>query len=579
MVLDKQNQTIAELSKTKEWRMQLSQHSLYLFWLMYFPHYFTFSSPDFHFELTKLLQSCGENPIDWDSIDSYFNHLIVCWFRESWKTSWAKIEFIRNIVFNTRGYMLYVCYDEEASRDALFDIALELQTNNQILSDFWQLYYEDDSWKSSKARKKSKKSSVSNFLTANWVRVQASSIKKTVRWKLFAWQRPDFYCIDDFENNKTKKSAAMTKQVVAYFEELIPWAAANAKIIYLCNKISDTWSVAYLYDKFQDNSNWKIWEKALIENWKITWEERFAFTDKEAFERNNELAKINPKLKVRSIETLKRNANKNWKKIFEQEYLNQPLVDWDRLFNVANIDKYLEFTENTPYEEDWYWKIWEKPIPWHNYVIWADVSEWIWIDSSVIQVIDMTEWEQVAEYCNNYCDPNTLVEELIAASNNYWQCLICPESNSVWQAVIALLKERGYAERMPSQRVFDTVWFKKVMKYWFHTNSKTKPKIIFDLKTAIDEWYLIIKSKPLLRELRSFSNLDTQHHNFSEDMSNHFDRVMAIAIAWYMRWNASIYWNMNKEMIEDWIIVNSSVHILPEWWRKNDTNKFNFDFV
>ena len=541
MDLDKID-NIKQLLETKEWRLTLWRSSLQMFAMIYFPHYFTFSIPEFHKKMYKLLQFCWENPDD--TSESFYNNLVLIAFRDAAKTSLAKIEMIRNICFGLRTMMLYVCYDEDASKDNLFDVALELQTNKQIIADFWTLYYEDDSWKSKYAKKKSKKSSISNFLTSNWVRVQASSVKKAVRWKVFAWQRIDFVILDDFETHKSKKSVAITKQVINYFNELIPWTSANAKIIYLCNKISDSWSVQYLIDRFEDNPNGRVFEVALIENWQLTWPDRFSMTDAEADKRNKELQEQWSKNRVRSVETLKRTLNKNWRDVFSQEYLNQPLVDWDRIIDTKVIDRYIDYANTLTFEKDWQWKIWDNPEFGHEYILWIDVSEWLWIDSSVIQVIDTLSWEQVAEYETNTQTPNELVEEIIEASNNYNNARIIPERNSVWQAVIALLKEKWYASRMTSEKVFDTVRFKKVTKYGFHTNAKSKPRIIFNLKEAVENWYLILKSKALLRELRNFWNLDTQYHSFDEDSSNHFDRCMAIAIAWDWVLNFSRWWRV-----------------------------------
>lgn len=560
------NTEIWELLKTKEWRMALWRSSLMMFSMIYFSHYHTVKMPEFHKELYKLLQFCWETS---DNIDeSFYNHLMVMWFRDSGKTSLAKIEMIRNIVYWLRKMMFYVSYEENSARDNLFDVALELQTNERILNDFWQLYYEDDSWKSKNAKKKSKKSSISNFLTANWVRVQASSVAKSLRWKNFGWSRIDFIILDDFEVSKTVKSAALTKQVINYINELVPWTTADAKIIYLCNKISDIGSVQYLLDRFNDNPNARIFEKALIENWKITWEDKFVMTDEEADKINKKNIKLWLKNIVKSIESLKRTLNKNWKPVFEQEYLNICMVDWDRLFDIKKIDDYIEYSKTLKFHRDWNWKIWDYPEYWHTYIIWVDVSEWLWIDSSVIQIIDMTTWEQVAEYETNTATPNILVDEIIQASNNYNNSLIIPERNSVWQAVIALLKEKWYSNRMTCEKVFDTVKFKKIMKYWFHTNSKSKPKILFDLKEAIDNWYLIIKSTSLLRELRQFSNLDVQYSNFDEDTSNHFDRVMSMAIWWTWRDNYRIK-NNTSNSFKDY-----SVNRIPikKLWINNNSN-------
>lgn len=57
--------------------------------------------------------------------------------------------------------MFYICYEDGIAENNLLDIALELQTNQYLIADFGQLYFDQT------GQKKSKKSSVSNFLTSN----------------------------------------------------------------------------------------------------------------------------------------------------------------------------------------------------------------------------------------------------------------------------------------------------------------------------------------------------------------------------------------------------------------------------
>ncbi|MHA1306764.1 MAG: hypothetical protein ACTSO7_03695 [Candidatus Heimdallarchaeota archaeon] len=42
----------------------------------------------------------------------------------------------RNIVLGLRKYMIYVCYEEDAAKDNLFDISRELQENENLIADF-----------------------------------------------------------------------------------------------------------------------------------------------------------------------------------------------------------------------------------------------------------------------------------------------------------------------------------------------------------------------------------------------------------------------------------------------------------
>jgi len=54
--------------------------------------------------------------------------------------------------------------------------------------------------------------------------------------------------------------------------------------------------------------------------------------------------------------------------------------------------------------------------------------------------------------------------------------------------------------------------------------------MLFDFQRDFNDSSLIIKSLPLLREMRAFANGDLSVTSFDDEVSNHFDRVMAMAI-------------------------------------------------
>ena len=508
--MNNHKQEILERLKKKDERLYLCKKSLFLFVLYYFRHYITHKSPDFHKEMARNF----DDLVKWD-----YRFLVLCWFRDSAKTSFAKIDFIRNIVYWMKEMMFYCCYDEKKSENALFDIWLELQTNKYILEDFWQLYF-DDSW-----IKKSKKTWIGNFLTANNVRVQATSVKKAIRWEVFGGRRPDYFVIDDFENKETKNSWLKTKQVIDYFNEMIPWLSTNASAIFLCNKISDNWSVNHLYNTFYNNRDARIFEKSLIENGEITWKDKFVMTDKEMIEINS-----NNKTKVISVEGLKRSLDTEMPGMFAQEYLNEPLVEWERFFNIRKIDEAIKNVKE--YKEDWLWKVWAEPYFRNEYRIALDVASWTGLDHTVIQVLDITNWEQVAEWVHDLTPPELVVNEIIQASENYNNSSVAPENNGVGLSIISLMKERWVGHLLTVETSFDKIRKVKVNKFWWSTNSKTKPKMLYDLKRDFENWEIQINSIELLREMRSFSNFDIEHRNFNvnDNVTRHFDRVMAFAI-------------------------------------------------
>lgn len=527
---------IYEWLTNQKTRKILCRQSLYLFGIYYFREYFTHVSPEFHKEKCRIIQKLWKH---WEP-----RFLVDCEFRWSAKSSWGKIDFIRRICYWDSKYMLYGSLDKNIAADALLDISLELQTNERIIKDFWQLFFDTE-------KNKSKKTWVTNFLTSNWIRVQALTTWQPIRWKLFKWIRPDYIVYDDFENNQTKVSAALTRQVKSHFDEMFGAVAPYWIVIFYCNKISDTWSVAWLYDKFEDNREGIIFEKAVIEKDEITWKSKYVMTDKESDEINVKIDKLKW---VISLESVKKTMNKDGRKLFEQEMLNMPLVDWERFFDVEMIDDRIQYLKDREYRKEWNWRIWEEYNWLDEYCIAADVSEWYWLDSSVIEVINQKTWEQVWEFESNQIPPWLLADELIDCSENYWDARLTPERNSIWNAVITSIQEKWFWSLLTTQKVINKKWWWTENRYWWYTNSTSKSKMLFDFQRDFNDGSLIINSLPLLREMRWFANWDLKASNFDEEQTNHFDRVMAMAIA-----------NQSRSMVNSFAIDKKSINIGEKW--------------
>ena len=515
-------------------RKELGRQSLYYFAIMYFPHFFKSLIPDFHRRWYKLLNFASlEN-------NERFKYLVLMAFRESAKTSLAKIKIVRDICYKRKSLISYVCYEKEASKAALFDIAKWLQTNQTIIDDFGLLYFPETS-----NGKISKQKGLSNFVTENDIRVMAKSIRQSERGKVFDADRPDCYVIDDFENNLTKKSAVITRKVIDFIKELMTGLSADAEVIFLCNRISDTGSVQWLLDTGHNNPEFALEDVPVIIDGKSVWPSKFILTDEETKAFNSTIE--DPKRWAKSLESEKRTMNADGRKTFEQEMLNQPLVHGDRFFNVEKIDARLAVLKSKEYQsldinkpdyfvQDGDWKRWYKTEAKSGdyIVVSADVSEGYGLDSSVIQVLNLTKGKQMAEYESSRCPIELLSTLMMNEGKLAGNCLLCPERNSIGVGVIENLKNNSY-HNIHREKTIDAITDKPVNKYGFYTSSKTKGTILFDFKRDFEAGLIEINSKPLLREMRSFTNTNVAYKNFDPEASNHFDRVMAMAIAWRMR--------------------------------------------
>lgn len=294
---------LSKLLSIKHLRIKACEKSLFLFGLFYFRHYFTVKSADFHKALTILLMFNGHS------------HLLIIGFRESAKTVWAKIKIVHNIVYKKKMFNIYCCFDKAKAKSHVYDIAIELQTNNHLIEDFGQLFFDDSFEKEKKSRKKS----IDEFITETGIKVMAVSVSVSVRGLVHGPYRPDFWVIDDFENVKTYRSAKHTATVIEFFEELFGGMSGDANIVFLANRITLTGSVSHIEGIARARKDVVLYEIKIEENGKLTWESRFCWTDEEADEYNRNLT--NKKKYKISLESRKGLLGTNK---FLREYYNQP---------------------------------------------------------------------------------------------------------------------------------------------------------------------------------------------------------------------------------------------------------------
>jgi hypothetical protein len=114
---------IKYLLSKKETRIKLLEKDLFLFGIYYFTESLKSPSPDFHREWCK-------------EMSDDFIHLLIIAFRESAKTFWAFVKFIHNITYKKKRLQMFYCYDKKKSAGRLFDVAIALQTNKKLISDF-----------------------------------------------------------------------------------------------------------------------------------------------------------------------------------------------------------------------------------------------------------------------------------------------------------------------------------------------------------------------------------------------------------------------------------------------------------
>jgi len=147
---------IEYLLSKQETRKELCQYDLLTFWAFYFAESFECSIADFHRLWASALMS-----------DS---HICFKAFRESLKTTLAKIYVIHSIAYRTRRFITWYGFEQSSAKSNIYDIVVQLQTNERIRHDFGSLF------PSSQKQGEKEKFSVGEFITKNKVKVKALSL-------------------------------------------------------------------------------------------------------------------------------------------------------------------------------------------------------------------------------------------------------------------------------------------------------------------------------------------------------------------------------------------------------------------
>lgn len=223
--------------------------------------------------------------------------------------------------------------------------------------------------------------------------------------------------------------------------------------------------------------------------------------------------------------------------LLRQEYPTTPEEAFessgDKLFNLEALEKQIT-KEGERYGD---WTIFEPFHPSHRYAIGADVAEGIGRDSSTAVVYDFSDNVVAATYQSNRIAPDLFAYELKTIAHKFGTCLIAPERNNHGWATLTKLKDiypehRIYVEKKPGIDPRET------NKFGWHTSISTKPNMLYDLSSAINEGQIKINSRPLLQELKTYDKQDLNVVRGDEE-TKHWDLVMALAIAFQMRGEAT----------------------------------------
>lgn len=182
------------------------------------------------------------------------------------------------------------------------------------------------------------------------------------------------------------------------------------------------------------------------------------------------------------------------------------------------------------------WIYYHHYVPSHRYGMGVDVGSGGGLDHSAIVIIDFTlkTPKIVARYKNNRITAESLPYEILAGANLYGNPIVAVERNNMGHTTLTVL--RDIYPNIYTEVVKDTMSDKMTERLGFLTTRASKPRIIFNLKDAVNEGNLDIPDVGILREARAFDHSDMQVVNpkTDDETSRHFDVLMATAIAYEM---------------------------------------------
>jgi len=125
---------------------------------------------------------------------------------------------------------------------------------------------------------------------------------------------------------------------------------------------------------------------------------------------------------------------------YRQEILHDFIVAGDKVFSediLSNVESGLkdpttiDVLGTSEYEG---WWVWKKPVPGHRYILGVDVSSGTSNDFSTLQVIDVNETEQAAEY-KGHMSTSNFARFIKKVANYYNEGYVVIECNSIGEAI------------------------------------------------------------------------------------------------------------------------------------------------
>lgn len=507
---------------TSEFRRRICEAMPEYFGFYYFPEYYSYEIADFQWDF---FEDFGK------LMSGYVDEVAWIAFRESAKTTIAKILVCHAICHQLKRYINWDSYDIDNAEAALFDIATWLQTNKRLKADYGNLY-----------RKKKKKGETSegeperkrlaSFVTVNKVKVEAFSTGTSTRGRIYGKTRPDFFILDDIETINTYESFAIIKKIKDHVDEMRSGLGVTGSVLVLGNYLTEEGVISYLEELIKDVPG-KIYRKvALVEEGVPTWPGKYFLTTTETLAYNMDRPKDEWKVSI------ERKRESLGDKVYQREMMNNPGASGDYYFDrniIRSLIAKCKAAEYEPISEKGGFKLYMNYVSTHRYAIGADTAEGIGADHNASVLIDFSTkpMRQIGSYKNNQEGPNIFGSTLKKQGDQFGGCFLIPELNNTGYGTIAtLIAEKYY--NMYIREVKNKTTDKLQKEFGFKTNEGNKSEIFDNFRSAVQDGLLEIMDIELLKEMYHYTKAHLRLRS-KEELTKHFDKLVAAVLAWEAR--------------------------------------------
>lgn len=457
--------------------------------------YYKVDDADYHKKIDEYNYQVYRNEID------SFTDIV---YRGGGKTTRTKL-FIAFCILN----------DRQRSRKYIKYSTKDITNAKQVVTDVYNMfithrvgYFYPETFEKTMAKREE---SMSSFTTSTGIKMLAGTVGTDQRGAIQEEARPDWIIFDDFETRKTLRSAVVTQSIWDNMEEARTGLSKDGSCAYLCNYLSERGNVHKLVQKADERNIVLI--VPIKKDGKPTWEARDT---------------------IEEVEAILKQADDP-----HGEYLCEPSAGFDIFFDRQTLD---DQKAKEPIREIAGFKIFYEYKASHRYGVGVDVAGGVGLDSSTTCFIDFTQMPNrvVATYASNAIEPDIFGDEIKNQANRYGEPIVAVENNK-FDMCIGRLKQIYKNLYFTEQKTTRVGAPPRIKQYGWNTNTMSKPKMLFELKQAVEDGLLELTDQNLINELRSYTRDDMMDKDEDPRLATrHFDGLISVAICFQMRTHAKL---------------------------------------